>query len=72
MNDKIYTRTGTIMARDPESFKHGLRDFNIRIYRFPLKANAQQEIRVNIPAGATKADMLEALEHMRVCADFME
>ena len=73
MGNKIYTRTGTITpTRDPESYRHGARDFDVRIYRFPLKENPLQEIRVNVPTGATKADMLEALEHMRVCADFME
>lgn len=43
----------------------------IRTYKFPLQSNHKLEIRLNIPDGATKQDMLEAVEHMKVVAGFM-
>lgn len=70
---RIYTRQGAIET-NPGGIDTGYkkRDYNIRTYRFPLKNDSSLEIRLNIPDGATKEDMLEAVEHMRVCADFME
>ena len=69
---RIYTRQGAIET-NPGGIDTGYkRNYNIRTYRFPLKNDSSLEIRLNIPDSATKEDMLEAVEHMRVCADFME
>ncbi len=69
---RIYTRQGAIET-NPGGIDTGYKKhYNIRTYRFPLKNDSSLEIRLNIPDSATKEDMLEAVEHMRVCADFME
>lgn len=79
MGDKIYTRTGIVRPIQQENNNRGYnnqfyqdRDLKLRTYRFPLHENNTLEIRLTIPEGATKDDMLEAVEHMKVAAGFME
>lgn len=79
MGDKIYTRTGIVRPMQQENNNRGYnnqfyqdRDLKLRTYRFPLHENNTLEIRLTIPEGATKNDMLEAVEHMKVAAGFME
>ena len=79
MGDKIYTRTGVVrLQQENNNNNKGYnpfyqdRDLKLRTYRFPLHENNTLEIRLTIPEGATKDDMLEAVEHMKVAAGFME
>ena len=79
MGDKIYTRQGIVRPMQQENNNRGYnnqyyqdQDLKLRTYRFPLHENNTLEIRLTIPDGATKDDMLEAVEHMKVAAGFME
>jgi hypothetical protein len=79
MGDKIYTRTGVVRLQQENNkreysnqYFYQDRDLKLRTYRFPLHDNNTLEIRLTIPEGATKNDMLEAVEHMKVAAGFME
>jgi len=65
----IYTRTGKVENNDGDYYP-SYRDF--KQYRFPIRANTDREIRINIPLEAVKADITEIIEHLQVIANNME
>jgi len=68
----VYTRQGKVekdFDRD-YNYQPPYRDF--RQYRFPIRANTDKEIRINVPTEAVKADITEIIEHLQVIANNME
>ena len=58
-DNKIYTRTGTVQ-NDRAPF---------RKYTFPVTGSTNDNITIMIPYNATKRDVDEAIEHMKIIAD---
>ena len=64
-----YTRTGKV-ENNNDDYRQYRKDY--KQYRFPIRADIDKEIRVNVPLDAVKADITEAIEHLQVIANNME